>query len=203
MSLSAPITPMGKVIVRLTLFKPALNKTLLTLRVQFSSSIVASTVEFGSRVEGSEFGTEYCNRVLTFDPEFHDAHTYLLDIYSMKGMDREVLNEFIQADSMDAKGAQALRELFAREGLHGVFKEECQSHLKQWSSENNRRNFLALGIGRLSCHLRDNEQALKWLALAVERPQTFWTPYINVDPLYDPLRGDPRFKEILRRINLP
>ena len=31
----------------------------------------------------------------------------------------------------------------------------------------------------------------------------FFLPFINVDPLYDFLRDDSRFKEILHRMNLP
>jgi len=30
-----------------------------------------------------------------------------------------------------------------------------------------------------------------------------WLVYLNVDPFYDNIRGDPRFKEIVRRIGLP
>jgi len=95
-----------------------------------------------------------------------------------------------------------LRELFARAGLRGLFNEQFQSHLKQWNSENNQRSLLALEVARLACRLGDNEQALKSLAVLVEKPQAFWTPYINVDPLYDPLRKDARFTQILNRLGL-
>jgi TolB-like protein/DNA-binding winged helix-turn-helix (wHTH) protein/Tfp pilus assembly protein PilF len=50
-----------------------------------------------------------------------------------------------------------------------------------------------LGIG-------DTEQAFTWLARAVEE-QSDIIQWLKVHPFFDPLRGDPRFREFLRRAN--
>lgn len=138
---------------------------------------------------------DYCNRALALDPEFNLAHVYLIDIYFMKGMDREALNELIRATSSNPEQAAVLRDIFSREGLRGVFS-------RYFLDTNDRSGIGLLGISRQYCRLGDHEQALKWLAISVEKPQAFWTPYINVDPLYDPLRHDRRFQEMLNRMGL-
>jgi serine/threonine-protein kinase len=51
-----------------------------------------------------------------------------------------------------------------------------------------------LGVG-------DKEKALEWLGKAYLQHSPSLIA-IKVEPVYDPLRGDPRFQEILRRINL-
>jgi serine/threonine-protein kinase len=145
---------------------------------------------------------EYCEQVLSFDHDFYDAHTYLVDIYRMKGLDRAASDEFIKASGYGPAGAHSAENLFAREGLRGVFNQQLQSRLQEAKSNSEARSFSALAIGRLYCRLGDNEQALNWLALAAEKPQAFGTAYLNVDPLYDPLRNEPRFKEILTRLGL-
>jgi hypothetical protein len=50
--------------------------------------------------------------------------------------------------------------------------------------------------------LRDNDQAFMWLekAFMERRDRMTW---LNVDPLLDPLRADPRFDELVRRVGLP
>ncbi len=145
---------------------------------------------------------DYCNRALAFDPQFHDAHTYLIDIYQMKGMDREALNELIQANSIEGNGVNNVKQLFAREGLRGVFLEDIRDHVKAFNKEPDKRSLLSLIIARYYARIGEKEEALKYLAIAAEKPQTFWTPYVAVDPIYDPLRSDPRFKEILGRLGL-
>ena len=50
--------------------------------------------------------------------------------------------------------------------------------------------------------LNDKDQAFTWLekAYADRSPQLF---NLNVDPDYDEIRSDPRFKELVSRLGLP
>jgi hypothetical protein len=49
--------------------------------------------------------------------------------------------------------------------------------------------------------LGNNDEAFKWLERAYRQRDTGMT-FIKVDPLLDPLRPDPRFGELVRRMGL-
>ena len=53
-----------------------------------------------------------------------------------------------------------------------------------------------LGLGRF-------EEALTWLEKAFEERASSWFPYIRQECVFDPLRGYPRFQELVRRLNFP
>ena len=48
----------------------------------------------------------------------------------------------------------------------------------------------------------DKEKAFAWLEKAFQRRVSVLTN-IGVDPAFDPIRSDPRFDDLLRRIGLP
>jgi hypothetical protein len=50
--------------------------------------------------------------------------------------------------------------------------------------------------------LGENDQALNWLEKAYEE-RFNRLAYLRREPTWDPLRSDPRFADLLRRINLP
>ena len=57
-------------------------------------------------------------------------------------------------------------------------------------------------IAQLYAHAGEKDRGLEWLEKAYEghAPQMV---YLNVEPIWDSLRDDPRFQDLLRRMNLP
>jgi hypothetical protein len=57
-------------------------------------------------------------------------------------------------------------------------------------------------IGTLYTRAGKNDEALEWLEKAYEEHDGNM-PYISVDPIFDGLRDDLRFQDLLQRMNLP
>ena len=49
---------------------------------------------------------------------------------------------------------------------------------------------------------RRDVEAMKWLNIAYEKKEAQLV-FMGVDPLWDPIRDDPRFQDLLHRMNFP
>jgi hypothetical protein len=58
-----------------------------------------------------------------------------------------------------------------------------------------------LDIAIVYLGLGDRESAFAWLDRACE-DHSQWLQHLKVDPRYDPIRGDPRFSVLLRKLNV-
>jgi TolB-like protein/Flp pilus assembly protein TadD len=135
----------------------------------------------------------YCNRALAMDNSFVMAHVYLRDIYQMNGMDREFFEELVRT-TVPANKIKA-QSVLARDGKKGVLATELNDPAYTGPAGH---------LAWVNASLADKDKTLEYLNRALQERGTgaFFLPFINVDPLYDFLRDDPRFKEILRRMNL-
>ena len=61
---------------------------------------------------------------------------------------------------------------------------------------------LGYNIAAVYCYLGEMEEAVKWLNIAYEKKNGLLA-LLGVDPIWDPLRDDPRFQDLLRRMNFP
>ena len=126
------------------------------------------------------------------------AHFYLGQAYEQTKRYDEAIAEFKKAINLSPTSAEATAALGHAYAISGRANEARRviSEL----NESAKRRYVSLGCqAMIYAGLGDEDQALKWLQEAYEE-RAGWLVYLNVDPRYDSLRSDPRFKDLLRRM---
>jgi len=84
----------------------------------------------------------------------------------------------------------------------GGYKMAMQEVAEEMISVRDSSYFPSWQICTLFTRAQNKEETLKWLQVAYEEHDPN-LPYISVDPLFDFVRGEPLFKEILHKMKLP
>ena len=141
------------------------------------------------------------HRTLELDPNYVTAHEELGDAYEQKGMQREAVAEWGKALTLRGAGEQAssLERTYAASGFEMVVRALAQEQLTKLNERMKRGEYVpAWDYVTAYTRLGDKEQAFAWLNKAVQERNGF-VFVVKVNPIYDKLRGDPRFQELLRR----
>ena len=144
---------------------------------------------------------EQIRKTLEMDRNFARTHLDLGAVYEDKGMFDEAIAEFQKARELGGENWPELRvplqDAFEASGYRGYYQEQLRL-LK----ERSKRSYVAPAtIAMIYARLGDKESAFTWLEKAQrERAGLF---FIKVEPVYDPMRSDPRFRDLLHRAGLP
>ena len=65
-----------------------------------------------------------------------------------------------------------------------------------------KRYVLPLAFAVIHTGLGEKDEALEWLERAYQ-DRNMWMVYLQTAPWFDPLRSDPRFQDLLRRMKFP
>ena len=143
---------------------------------------------------------EQLNGVLEMDPVFPRAHM-VISAYVEEGRYAEALAKL---DAWKRETGWGLgTSSWARAYIYGRAgqKQKARAELNKLEADNWKHPtdptsmaFANLGVG-------DNQAALDWLEKAYAQRSNALTS-LKVEPGFDPLRGDPRFKELLQRVGL-
>ena len=142
---------------------------------------------------------EQCRKALELDSNYAVTHSNLGSSFLGKQMYEEAAAEFILADRGQGKtnsSGQALA--YALTGKRG----EALKILKRLREPSSRLELNSLMGATLYLALGEKQGALDWLERAYQEHDPY-APFWNVSPALDPLRSDPRFQDLLRRMNFP
>lgn len=80
-------------------------------------------------------------------------------------------------------------------------KREARRILNELQELSQTRYVAAFNIAVIHAGLGDKAEALAWLEKAYDE-RSFFLASLNVDPRFDPLRAEPRFRALVQRIGL-
>ncbi|HET6669912.1 MAG TPA: tetratricopeptide repeat protein, partial [Pyrinomonadaceae bacterium] len=142
-----------------------------------------------------------CLNVIEMDPNFAEAYEYLKRSYDQKGMYRQAIaarQTRRRILGRDARDTAALRAAASATSS----KVYWEKRLEQEIAESKQERLSPFDMAEILAQLGEKDRAFKWLKKAHAEHNLMIT-YVKVAPNLDPLRSDPRFADLLRRVGLP
>jgi serine/threonine-protein kinase len=159
--------------------------------------VKAGELYFGRR---NDEALAQLRRALELDPNFARAHADLGRVYLATGRPAAAVTELETARRLSGRSydigvlASAYAAAGQRDRALGIVRELAQARRHEYV----RPMALVLAYAGLG----DTDQAVAWLARAVDERDT-GVIFLRLDPLFDPLRSEPRFTALVKRVGLP
>jgi TolB-like protein/Tfp pilus assembly protein PilF len=139
-------------------------------------------------------------KTLERSPGFLYPRIWLASAYREKKMYKEALNDFDLARK-HSNDSPALLGLYGHALAIAGDKAGAQQVLVKLEQTSKTRYVPALYFAAVYTGLGDKDQTFQWLEKAFKE-QDDRLVYLGVDPIADPLRGDPRFQQLMKRSGL-
>src|ERR1700739_3309678 len=137
-------------------------------------------------------------KTIEMDPNFAMAHNQLAQAYLQKHVYDQAIAELQKAVQLSGGSPTCIANLARAYALSGKRSEAMKllSDLKKRSSSTYSN---AYEIAMIYTALGDREHAMNWLEKGYKER---FNPGVLLRPAFDPLRSDPRFQDLARRIGL-
>jgi tetratricopeptide (TPR) repeat protein len=140
-----------------------------------------------------------CQKTIKLDPTFFAARRYLGMSYTQKGMYKEAIAEFEK--SMAGSSSPLLKAEYAYALALSGDTIKAQTELDSLIEMSKQKYVSAYHIATIYVGLKDKDRAFQYLEKAFQ-DRADWMVFIKVDPRFDRLHSDPRFVDLLTRMNL-
>jgi tetratricopeptide (TPR) repeat protein len=194
------LSPSGRHDDAIAEMKKALELDPLSTRIQ---SFAGRTYIWARRYDDA---LAQFQRVNQLDPDFALNHERLAHLYAILGKFDDAISQESKARLLMgekaetvAQKADLLRRTSASHGAEGYWRTELQLS----RGENPPESYNSpLGLAVIYSHLGEKEQAFANLEIAY-RDRDEELTNLAVAPQFDPIRSDPRFVDLERRVGIP
>ncbi|HZI86079.1 MAG TPA: tetratricopeptide repeat protein, partial [Pyrinomonadaceae bacterium] len=148
----------------------------------------------------SERAIEQFQKVLELNPTYALACSFLAEAYEQK-------SDFVSAIATAEKLEQAANDPLTLSSVAYVYaksgeRQKALEILNELNKRSDQQQVPAFTFAQIYAGLGDNEQAFAWLDKAYNE-RSVWLSFLKVDRKFDGLRPDPRYQELLRKMNFP
>jgi len=140
-------------------------------------------------------------KTLQMNPKFPLAHLWLGRAYQQKQMYEEAIAEYRETDAALPDWVVTLAAIGNVEGVAGK-RRAARDILAKLNTLAQKKYVTPYGVALVYDGLGEKDQALSWLDKALD-DRSHWLVWIRLDPRWDAIRDEPRFKRIVSRVAFP
>lgn len=144
---------------------------------------------------------DQARNTLEMDANFAISYAVLGEVFLAKGMYREGLCTLEKYSALGRRSATSLAFLGYSHARLGE-REKALRMIEELQAASQQTLVPALFIALVYAGLEEKDQAFTWLEKAYQE-RFNRLAYLKVEALWDPLRSDPRFADLLRRVGIP
>jgi TolB-like protein/DNA-binding winged helix-turn-helix (wHTH) protein/Flp pilus assembly protein TadD len=144
---------------------------------------------------------EQSQNTVELDLNFAAAHLILGESYVQQGKHKEGLSELQKAAGLSGDSPLYMAQVGVSRAAAGE-KREALRAIHELQDISGKRYVSPYGVAQIYATLNDKQQTYKWLETAY-RDRAVWMSYLAVDPVFDSIRSEERFQDLLRRVGLP
>jgi serine/threonine protein kinase/Tfp pilus assembly protein PilF len=137
---------------------------------------------------------------LELDRSFVPAHLYLGIACAHRGMFDAAIRAFKEAIALSGGSTTMVAALAYAHALAG-HRAEAEKHVAELTEQSAIRFVSPYDLATVFTALGENDRAFEWLERARESRSGSMV-YLKVEPIFEPLRSDPRFAELIRKVGL-
>jgi len=189
------LSAMGRFDQAIREIKRAQELDVLSLIINVGAALIYSNAD------QQDQAIQECLRVLDMDPNFIFANLMVGRAYEQKEMFDKAIKQYLKEEILAGVLSSEEVEMLKKTYSGSDWKSYWRKHVEILEKKSEQGYLRVSEIARDYIRLGDNEKAIQWLEKAYQE----YDPNLGslkTDPTFDPLRPDPRFKSLLRKMGL-
>ncbi len=165
------------------------------------SSVISANVSLMYQSQNDQNASiENSLKIIELDPNFSSAYDYLGLSYLKQGRNPEAIANLEKAVELSNRAGVALMNLGYGYGVAGK-RMEATAILKELEEKYARKESSGAFIAAVYAELGNKDKVFEWLEKDFQNKEDLG--FIRWRLAFESLRDDPRFKDLLKRMNLP